>query len=162
MKKLIALLLVAVICLSLVACAGKKQPIAPTENDAPQPIALTEETIGDYIAFTGSFSDSLLQRVLHNVSSHSVLNFSAYPTVPGSFSNVEITVQANIPDSASGYHWNRKDVENDSSVEFTFKLSATGTYENSYAIVCGFCSELLSGNCDFTIVSASGTFTPSN
>ena len=49
MKKTLALILTAALALSLAACGGSKKP---------QEIELTTENIGDYISFSGEFTDS--------------------------------------------------------------------------------------------------------
>jgi hypothetical protein len=56
--------------------------------------------------------------------------------------------------------WHLIDTEDD-VIEFTFRMPAGGEYSSSYEIECNRCAWALKGDCEFEIVSVSGTFTPS-
>ena len=121
-------------------------------------VELTTENIGDYIAFSGEFTESEYHQTLLYYVSTSTLDFQAYSTVSGTFENVEITVQANIEDTGSlGESWHLADTD-DSAVEFTFKMPSNGEYAHSYSIECDRSTNKLTGSCDFTVVSVSGTY----
>lgn len=151
MKKLLSLMLAAALALSLTACGGSKKP---------QEIELTTENIGDYISFSGEFTDSEYHQTLLYYISTSTIDFQAYSTTAGTFNNVEITLQANIDnEGAIGEKWRLADTE-DTGVEFTFKMPSSGDYSHSYGIECDRNTSRLKGSCDFTVVSVSGTYTP--
>lgn len=153
MKKALALILTAALALSLAACGGSKKP---------QEIELTTENIGNYISFSGEFTDSEYHQTILYYVSTSTIDFQAYSTAAGAFSNVEITLRANIDnEGAIGEKWHLADAE-DTGVEFTFKMPSSGDYSHSYSIECDRNTSKLKGSCDFTVVSVSGTYTPAD
>lgn len=155
MKKLIALLMTLVICLSLCACSSS---INTTKNE---PIALTTENIGDYISIRGEYKNGDYHSDLFYYTATADLEFQAYSTVSGSFENVEITVRADLSEQRGNLEdWHLVGSEDEDNVEFTFKLPAKGEYTSSYSIECYRNTWKLSGNSDLEIVSVSGTYIP--
>ena len=158
MKKFISMLLAVILCLSMCACGASSSPAAPKE------IELTKDNIGDYITISGEYKNGDYHSTILYYVSTADLDFKAYSTVAGSFSNVEITVRADLSEKtgAIGEKWHMADSEDKSKVEFTFKMPANGDYSTSYGIECDRATWKLSGSAKLEIVSVSGTFTPNN
>lgn len=152
MKKLFALMLAATLTISLISCGGG--------SEKPKEVELSKDNIADYISFSGEFTDSEYHQTLLYYVSTSTIDFQAYSTVSGTFENVEITVRANIDDTgAIGEKWHLADSDEE-GVEFTFKMPASGEYSHSYGIECDRNTNRLKGNCDFTVISVTGTYIP--
>ena len=157
MKKALSLILALVLWLSLsfslCACGNKT-------------IELTTENIDQYIACAARYKN---HRDLHYLTPNNLgescdIDFHAYPIQQGSFSNVKITVQANVPNEFPGTTaapW-VLDGKKGEPIQFTFQLSANGEYSYVYAIECYGNASDLYGDCELTIISVSGTFTPAN
>ena len=157
MKKIIAMLLVLVLCLSICACSS-----TPSTPSTPKEIELTKDNINEYISISGEYKNGDYHSSLLYYISTADLDFKAYSTVAGSFSNVEITVRADLSekDGALGEEWHMADADDNSKVEFTFKMPANCNYSTSYSIECDRATWKLSGTAKLEIVSVSGTFTP--
>ena len=161
MKKRISLLLALVMCLSLCACGGAE--VGET-TAAKEPVTLTTENIGDYITVRGEYKNGDYHSTILYYISTADLEFQAYSTVSGTFENVEITVRANLSDKTGALNekWHLVDSDNEKSVEFTFKMPASGEYASSYSIECNRATWKLSGTSDLEIVAVSGTFIPNS
>lgn len=102
MKRTIAILLALLIVLSLAACGGggsggnASTPAPSTPEPTPASIELTKSNIKDYISFSGEFTNSDYHQTLLYYVSTSTIDFQAFSTVAGSFSNVKIKVRVNI------------------------------------------------------------------
>ena len=158
MKKFISLLLAIILCFSMCACGASSAPAAP------KAVELTKDNIGDYISISGEYKNGDYHSTILYYVSTADLDFKAYSTVAGSFSNVEITVRADLSEKtgALSEKWHMADSEDKSKVEFTFKMPASGDYSTSYSIECDRATWKLSGSAKLEIVSVSGTFTPNN
>lgn len=158
------MVLAIILCLSMCACGGSGSTAAPTEPAAPKEIELTKDNIGDYISISGEYKNGDYHSSLLYYISTADLEFKAYSTVAGSFSNVQITVRADLSEKNGSLSekWHMADSEDKSKVEFTFKMPANGDYSTSYSIECDRATWKLSGSAKLEIVSVSGTFTPNN
>ena len=159
MKKMnsITLILTMILTLCLAGC-GKK-----SSSEKPEPITLTKVNVGDYISIRGEYKNGEYHSTLLGYVSTADLDFQAYSTVSGTFDNVEITVRANLSDKhGAASHWHLVGADDETEVDFTFKLPASGEYSSSYKIECDRYTWALSGNSDLTIIRVSGTFTPNN
>lgn len=156
MKKTISLALVLLLCLSLCACGSS------TEKNKKEPVILTTENIGDYITVCGEYKNGDYHSTLLYYVSTADLDFQAYSTTSGTFENVEITVRADLSEKAGAINekWHLVGSDNKNSVEFTFKLPASGEYTSSYSIECNRATWKLSGSSKLEIVNVNGTFTP--
>lgn len=155
MRKALSLILALILCLSLCACGDK----------TPQSIELTTENINQYITILAAYNN---YRATHGwdmgyYHGNCDIDLQAYTVAPGDFSNVEITIQVYVPNDAGDpgeYPWCPLGGEPYDPVQFTFRISSAGTYSHSHAIECYGPSSDLRGNCNFTIISVSGTFIP--
>jgi len=135
-----------------------------TYNAIPKEIELTKDNIGEYITISGEYKNGDYHSSLFYYISTAELDFKAYSTVAGTFSNVEITVRANLSKEmgALSEKWHMADSEDKSKVQFTFKMPANGNYSTSYSIECDRQTLKLAGAAKLEIVSVSGTFKPNN
>ena len=132
-----------------------------TYDAIPKEIELTKDNIGEYIAISGEYKNGEYHHSFFYYISSADLDFKAYSTVAGTFSNVEITVLADLSKEKGVLgEWHMADSEDDTKVQFTFKMPANGDYSNSFSIECDGQSLALSGTAKLEIVSVSGTFTP--
>lgn len=164
MKKILVILLSASLFLSLAACTAPNLDGASETKSCPQPVALTKENIGDYISIRGEYKNGDYHAgAITNISTAD-LDFQAYSTVSGSFENVEIKVRANLSEhqGALGERWHLVNSENKDSVEFSFKLSASGEYSSSYSIECYRNTGRLAGNSELEIIAVSGSYMPNS
>lgn len=158
MKKVLSLILALILCLSLCACGDK----------TPQSIELTTENINQYITILAAYNNYreecfYLTDIVRVYHSYCDVDLQAYTVTPGNFSNVEITIQVYVPNDVGDpgeYPWCPLGGEPYDPVQFTFRISSAGTYSHSHAIECSGPSTDLRGNCNFTIISVSGTFIP--
>ena len=166
MKKIISIFLIFMICISVCACSDS----ATSNNDninkdnsdlsATTPkIELTKSNLSQYISISGTFTNSRYEKGLLVYTSYSTIDLSAYGIASGSFDNVKITLRANI-DSYNIYDWHLSDEKEGTPIEITISMPSSGNFKQTYDIECDSNTSKLKGNCDFTIVSVSGTFTP--
>ena len=140
----------------------KEEPV----EKKPEPVQLTLDNIDDYISIRGEYKNGEWHTseayAWSNDVSTADLDFQAYSTVAGSFNNVEITVRADL----SAHEWGTKEKwhidgsDDDSKVEFSFKMPASGEYSSTYKIKIYDNYGELEGSSILEIVSVSGTFTP--
>lgn len=163
LKKIGVVFLSLMMLFSIAACGSGESAVTEEESPEPTSIELTETNVGDYIAFEGEYTDSSYYKSWYYYISNSTVDFKAYSVVPGSFSNVEVTLRLVVDSEKEGMlneKWHLIDTEDD-VIEFTFRMPAGGEYSSSYEIECNRCAWALKGDCEFEIVSVSGTFTPS-
>ena len=159
MKKAISMLLVlvscALLCLPLCGCSSENKTVT-----------LTTENIDQYIAIVATYNnyrETSSYIVSGNYHGWCDIDLQAYATVPGAFSSVEITFLVDVPNKAGNpgeYPWYPAGGDKGNPVQFTFRLPTTGEYSHSYPIECDGVTTDLTADCEFTIVSVSGTFAP--
>ena len=157
MKKIILILLCAIIMLTATGCSTEKNAATTTvvtTSGAPSPVALTKSNYSLYLCFDNSFSQTESKTVLGLPSKGGDLKFSTYSVVPGSFRNVSITVKLRLsnpwifhdnPDSDNSY----KTVK--------FRLPSNGQYDLTTRIGA---VDRGSPVVNYTVESISGEFIP--
>lgn len=129
MKKAILILLCAIIMLTATGCSAEKNAATTTvvtTSSAPSPIALTKSNYSSYLCFDNNFNQTESTTVLGLPSKGGNLNFSVYSVVPGSFSNVSITVKLGL--SKPWVFHDNPDSDN-SYKTVTFRLPSNGQYD---------------------------------
>jgi len=147
-------MLTIILLATMVSCdtPSNSGNVSNTTSSKPAPITLTKENIKDYLVIEDSEDNERVQ--YHNGYVFAYLTditVSIYPTVPGTFSNVEIKIKVECPDyltSARCYI---------SPSEKTIKLSSTG---NKTEVFEAKNYDLSLFVYDIEIVSVSGTFYP--
>lgn len=161
MKKFIMSLVVVLFSLLTLGGCGEKEPLPP------EPIQLTLDNYDDYIVIKGVYNNGYNESVLGIMDkSYADLDFQAYLTASGSCDNVTFTVRADLSDKTNIFHedevWHLQDSEDETKVEFTFRMPASGTYSFTYPIECYWVALSLKGNAKLEVVDVSGTFTPNS
>ncbi len=162
MKKALALLLALVMCLTLAACGGGNT----NENTEAkkESIELNVDNIKSYVAFDGEFTNGTYTKSIVNWA-EATLEFQAYPTAAGKFNGVEITLVCTSNDhtftymNSFGNYWHLSDDDRD-EIRITFTLGVDGKFSKNYSVECLNNTGILSGDCDFKIISVKGTFIP--
>ena len=152
MKRILALILVIALCLGLCACGGGKTTVD-----------LTKENIEEYLDFSVSHSSARIQQTNImgvNLSFSEVDVFlKIYPTVPGGFENVSISMKIHCPNNWEVDSSDREYDPNDTStMTFTVDLPANGEYNETHTIGRSYYAAAPSEICSIEIVDVSGSF----
>lgn len=131
-------------------------------NIANQEIELTEDNISSYLSINFSYSEMEETPFFdsHTLYSMDVV-LNTYPTIGGSFNNVDITVTVPLEDNMG---WEVKGGDNaaktsgDGYLSFSFRLPADGNYTESHGISSIF-GVILNDDIQYKITDVSGTFT---
>jgi len=147
MRKVMIIMLAIALILSLSACNGKAQDES-TAKTTSRIVQLTSSNIKNYLSFNFEIKENLEAEL------------TVYPTVGGSFNNVEIDFTVN-PQAVFRYHLDYDD--RNEALEDTIVLPASGDYSKTYEIYSNAPlppSSFTEYNSTVWIVSVSGTFTP--
>ena len=135
----------------------------------PKEINLDKANINQYLEIKGSFIDGYIEPVLSPIcyTSYATIDLETYPTAPGSFKNVQITLEIKSTDTAftqtaaEGDFWHLVEEKDQEKIIITIKLSTDGRFENQYKIKCtgdNTSSQILDSGFQYEILSISGTF----
>jgi len=155
----------AILCLSLILSFASCSP----KESQPKEIILDKTNIDQYLEIKGSFIDGYILPILSPIcySSYATIDLETYPTSPGSFKNVQITLEIKSTDpaftetAAEGDYWHLTEEKDQEKIIITVKLATDGRFENKYEIECtgGYtCSQILDSGFQYEILSISGTF----
>ena len=169
-KKIICLILTLMLIFSFVACddKGGQNNTSNNEESKSEEVVLSKDNIYNYLNFEGEFVDGDYTMGTFVNWAEATLEFQSYPLVRGSFSNVEITLIATSDDSTFTYmnkfgdYWHLTDAseEDERHIKISFKVPVDGNFNKKYSVECLNNTGKLDGDCDFEIVSVSGTFIP--
>lgn len=152
MKKCIFIVLLFAVILTFIACEEPGEE-NKDEKEEDKTVTLTEDNILDYVYFEGEFVDyKRLMAMGLCIGSNAAFDFKAHAIVGGTFENVQITLRFKTPSGV----WR---LEENGAELFTFKMPASGEYSSKYKITSNGGTSL-SGKCEFSVISVSGTFKP--
>lgn len=174
MKKIICILLAIALSCSLIACKDTSRDTSQNAQEDAQEnnnteITLTKYNIENYLNFEGEFVDGKYTMGTFVNWAEATLEFQTYPLVRGSFNNVEITLIVTSDDHTFTYmnkygnywHLTSASEEDEKHIKISFKPGVDGNFSKNYSVKCSNNTGKLDGDCDFEIVSVSGTFVPS-
>lgn len=149
MKRIISVVLLAVLCCSLCSCGKTKE------------VELTTENIGEYLEIDTTYGKHETHKSIGINFTYTDVYLKLYPIVSASFNNVEITLEIACPSewkvtsSDSAY-----EKANDTRMVLTFKLPADGKYEETHNIGRAMWAKAPEKDCTVKIISVSGTVIP--
>ena len=151
MKKIIALLLAALLCFTVCACGG-----------APKTVELTTDNIEEYLSFNFAYGDVERQTKLGISFGYTDLTMKTYAISSGNFENVKITLSVPLKNgwavSSSDSAYNKADSE---TLTITFTLPASGELTATHDLIASMVySNPDNQNINYTITSVTGTFIP--
>lgn len=164
MKQIISLILICAMLLSLCACGNTESK--EEQGTEKESIELTKNNIMEYVKFDGEFTNGTYTKGSFVNWAEATLEFQAYPVAAGQFNNVEITLIASSDDhtftymNSFGNYWHLAEESDAREIRLTFNLSVNGEFSKNYSVECSNNTGELSGNCNFTVSSVSGTFIP--
>lgn len=130
-------------------------------NIENQEIELTEDNISSYLSMDFSYSEMEETPFFSNTLYSMDVVLNTYPTIGGSFNNVDITVTVLLEDNMG---WevdggdNAAKTSGDGYLSFSFRLPANGNYTESHGISSIF-GVILNDDIRYEITDVSGTFT---
>ena len=167
MKKKLSIIVIVSLMLCLTACgSGNANTNSESIVTEKKTVSLTNDNIKNYVNFDGSFTNGDYTMGIVNYA-EATLEFQAYPVADGDFNNVEITLVGTSNEHTFTYmndmgnYWHLSDADRDAkNIEITFTLGVDGRFSKNYSVECLNNTGKLSGNCDFRVISVSGTFEP--
>lgn len=153
MKKLLALILAASLAFSLAACDGG--------DGGSKEVELTADNIGDYLSLSLETSNLRAQNILGvNFGSLQDITLSGYAVQGGSFNNVQITFEIQLPEFAFevAQSDDAYDENNEETLTFTVRLPANGEFSEVHTVSSSVSYDLGDYDIEYTIKEISGTF----
>lgn len=153
MKKLLALILAASLAFSLAACGGG--------DGGSKEVELTADNIGDYLSLSLETSNLRAQNILGvNFGSLQDITLSGYAVQGGSFNNVQITFEIQLPEFAFevAQSDDAYDENNEETLTFTVRLPANGEFSEVHTVSSSVSYDLGDYDIEYTIKEISGTF----
>ena len=154
MKKLLALILAASMAFSLAACGGGG-------DEGSKEVELTADNIGDYLSLSLETSNLRAQNILGvNLGSLQDITLSGYAVQGGSFNNVQITFEIQLPEFAFevAQSDDAYDENNEETLTFTVRLPANGEFSEVHTVGSSVSYDLGDYDIEYTIKEISGTF----
>lgn len=162
MKKILSVVLVAIMLLSIAACKTSNVPAAaPTTAPTAEPkdVTITAANLKNYLAFDFTYGEKTSVNVMGTPIYSTTMQINIYPVQGGSFSNVKFDLSIPCPTSWRVAATDRAYKESDpGTIYLTITLPASGNYSTTVNLSSPLLGMNPSGTPFVNVISAEGTF----